>query len=93
VDVNGDKKFAPEHTRGDILILADFSGCGNNATVKVYRWIGRRGPTSESSVFPNTDGNLETKAIGSIVAQNNVTGEPIPVGWNFLTKRVPKEYE
>jgi hypothetical protein len=92
VTENGVRKFAPEHTRGDILVLADFTGGGANATVMVYRWIGGEPVTPGSTVVPNTNGNLETTNIASIVAENNLDGEPIPVGWGFLP-RVPREYE
>ncbi|SHG97722.1 hypothetical protein SAMN05443549_10993 [Flavobacterium fluvii] len=94
VEINGNKIFDPEHSRGDILVLADFTGGGRLGTVKVYRWIGGGDVTDESSsIVPNTNGNLETTNIASIVAENNTAGEPIPEGWDFLSKRVPKLYE
>ena len=93
VEINGNKIFDPEHSRGDILVLADFTGGGRTATVVVYRWIGGGAVTPGSSIVPNTNGNLETTNIASIVAENNIEGESIPAGWGFLEKRVPRLYE
>ena len=93
VEINGNKIFDPEHSRGDILVLADFTGGGRTATVNVYRWIGGGLVTPGSTIVVGSKGNLETTNIASIVAENNIAGEPIPVGWDFLSKRVPKEYE
>src|SRR5829696_5150047 len=34
---DGTQTFAPEHVYGDILVLADFTGGGNDATVSIYK--------------------------------------------------------
>ncbi|WP_284651199.1 hypothetical protein, partial [Flavobacterium terrisoli] len=81
---NAGGDFFPAHAPGDILVLADFTGGGNTATVQVFRWKGS-GPLSPgSSVVPNTNGNLETTNIVGIVAENNASQYPIPTGWSFL---------
>ncbi len=84
VEVNGQRYFAPPHVRGDLLVLADFTGGGRLGTVKVYRWIGGEPVTpGGSTVVPNTNGNLETTNIASIVAENNAGTPNVPTGWNF----------
>ncbi|WP_163411208.1 hypothetical protein [Flavobacterium ajazii] len=85
VEINGSRYFAPPHVRGDLLVLADFTGGGRLGTVKVYRWIGGGAVTPGSSVVPNTDGNLETTNIASIVAENNTGNSTVPAGWNFTS--------
>jgi hypothetical protein len=93
VEVNGNRYFAPAHTRGDLLVLADFTGGGRLGTVKVYRWIGGGVPTPAtgsilaSTVVPNTNGNLETTNIASIVAENNAGTPDVPAGWSFLREQ------
>ncbi len=93
VEVNGNRYFAPAHTRGDLLVLADFTGGGRLGTVKVYRWIGGGVPTAAtgsipaSTVVPNTNGNLETTNIASIVAENNAGTPDVPAGWSFLREQ------
>ena len=83
VEVNGDRYFAPPHARGDLLVLADFTGGGRLGTVKVYRWIGGGATSPGSTVVPNTNGNLETTNVASIVAENNSGTPNVPNGWNF----------
>ena len=85
VEVNGNRYFAPPHTPGDLLVLADFTGGGRLGTVKVYRWITTNITSPGSTVVPNTNGNLETTNIASIVAENNGGATTVPAGWNFLS--------
>src|SRR5260221_34127 len=75
---DGTQDFAPNHAVGDLLILADFTGGGRNANVTVYQWVGTGGNV------PNTGGTLNTTNCSGIVAENNDTIYPIPVGWTFL---------
>ncbi len=76
---DGTRDFAPNHTVGDLLILADFTGGGRLATVTVYRWVG-----DGTGDVPNTNGNLHTTNCSGTVAENNDTAYPIPDGWMFL---------
>jgi len=70
--------FSPPHAVGDLLVLADFTGGGNNATVTVYKWVGTGGNV------PNTNGTLNTiSCVNAIVAENNTAQYPIPTGWTF----------
>src|SRR5829696_4312488 len=71
---DGTQTFAPEHAVGDILVLADFTGGGNTATVSIYKWVGSGGSV------PNTNGTLEyvTACEGVIVAQNNTATYQVP---------------
>jgi hypothetical protein len=73
--------FAPEHTVGDILVLADFTGGGNFGTVTVYKWVGSGGSV------PNTNGTLEyftTCGNGAVVvAENNAGATKVPFEGNF----------
>ena len=85
VEVNGSRYFAPAHARGDLLVLADFTGGGRLGTVKVYRWIGGGSTSIGSTIVPNTNGNLETTSIASIVAENNAGTPNVPSGWNFTS--------
>ena len=87
VTVSGNRYFAPPHVRGDLLVLADFTGGGRIGTVKVYRWIGGGIPTPGSVVVDNTNGNLETTTIASVVAENNSGTPNVPIGWNFLSAK------
>jgi hypothetical protein len=70
--------FSPEHAVGDLLVLADFTGGGANATVVVYRWVGTGGSV------PNANGRLEFTNLQGTVAINNNNKYPIPNGWSFL---------
>nr|MBP8157508.1 hypothetical protein [Flavobacterium sp.] len=70
--------FAPAHAIGDILILADFTGGGSNATVSIYQWVGTGGNV------PNTNGRLNSTNLVGTVAINNAATYDIPVGWTFL---------
>ncbi|MBB1284372.1 hypothetical protein HRH25_08315, partial [Flavisolibacter sp. BT320] len=69
---DGTKNFAPEHSIGDLLILADFTGGGRNATVTVYRWVGTGGNVAGSN------GTLATTNIVGEVAENNSIVYPVP---------------
>ena len=71
--------FAPEKTVGDLLVLADFTGGGRDATVTVLQWVGTGGNYSESDAF-----NLLTTSAG--VAENNNNVYPVPCGWSFIDK-------
>ena len=71
--------FAPAHVVGDLLILADFTGGGNTATVTIYKWVGTGGDV------PNTDGRLSTTNLSGTVAINNSTTYSIPSGWSFVS--------
>ena len=86
-EVNGQKYFTPEHTRGDLLVLADFTGGGRLGTVKVYRWIGGGAVSNGSEIVPNTNGNLETTDVASFVAENNDGTPNVPSGWNFISAK------
>jgi hypothetical protein len=86
-EVNGQKFFTPEHSRGDLLVLSDFTGGGRLGTVKVYRWIGGGALSIGSSIVPNTNGNLETTDIQSFVAENNAGTPNVPSGWNFISAK------
>ena len=84
VDQNGIKNFQPEHVRGDLLVLADFTGGGRLGTVNVYRWVGGGPLTPGSSYVPNSNNNLETTNIPSSVAENNANVYPVPAGWGYV---------
>lgn len=84
-EVNGQRYFTPAHSRGDLLVLSDFTGGGRLGTVKVYRWIGGGVVSDGSEIVPNTDGNLETTDIQSFVAENNEGTPDVPTGWNFIS--------
>lgn len=77
VRTDGTQDFAPEHVVGDLLILADFTGGGRNATVTVLQWVETGGNV------PNTNGTLNTTNIVGIVAENNAGAVPVPAGWVF----------
>jgi hypothetical protein len=77
VRADGVQDFAPEHVIGDLLILADFTGGGRNATVTVLKWVETGGNV------PNTNGTLNTTNIVGIVAENNAGAVAIPTGWIF----------
>jgi hypothetical protein len=68
-------------TRGDILVLADFTGGGRNATVIVLEFVGTGG------TYPNSDNrfNLITN-VAAAVAENNSGTSLVPAGWNFTSK-------
>ncbi|MFN5335237.1 MAG: hypothetical protein ACK5BV_08630, partial [Bacteroidota bacterium] len=68
--------FAPPHVDGDVLVLADFTGGGRNATVSIFQW-----DDSGNGDVPNTNGNLRTTSLTGIVAENNDAQYPIPSGW------------
>ncbi|MEO7266339.1 MAG: hypothetical protein ABIW38_15590, partial [Ferruginibacter sp.] len=89
VVLNGSNTFAPEHVRGDLLVLADFTGGGRNGNVSVYRWVGGEPVTLGSTYVPNSNNNLETTNISGAVAENNATSYPVPCGWDFF----PRNYE
>ncbi|WP_168710275.1 T9SS type A sorting domain-containing protein [Flavobacterium sangjuense] len=92
VDEGGLKNFKPPHVRGDLLVLANFTGGGRLGTVSVYRWVGGEPVTPGSSYVPNTNNNLETTNVASVVAENNATSYPVPAGWGFLP-RTPLNYQ
>ena len=74
---DGTKDFAPPHTVGDLLILADFTNGGTNAIVTSYQWVGTGGNV------PNTNGTLNTFSINAVVAINNAAGFNVPATWLF----------
>jgi PKD repeat protein len=79
VETDGTQDFSPNHAVGDILVLADFTGGGLNATVTVYQWVGTGGNV------PNTNGTLNTTNCTGIVAENNSGAVPVPNGWTFTS--------
>src|SRR4030095_6236017 len=78
IQPDGTHNFAPDHVAGDLLVVADFTGGGRNATVTVYLWVGTGGNV------PNTNGALNTTNCTGIAAQNNDAIFPIPIGWDFF---------
>ncbi|MEJ8816288.1 hypothetical protein, partial [Lacibacter sp. H407] len=79
VTIGGNNIFSPPHVDGDVLVLADFTGGGRNATVVIYQWDG-----DGNGNVPNTNGNLRTTNLVGTVAENNDNQYPIPTGWSFI---------
>ena len=86
VTVGGNNIFSPPHVDGDVLVLADFTGGGRNATVTIYQWYTGANPLPPgTSIVPNTNGNLRTTTLVGTVAENNDGQYSIPTGWSFPT--------
>jgi uncharacterized protein YjdB len=82
--IGGNNIFSPPHVDGDVLVLADFTGGGRNATVVIYQWYSGANPLPPgTSIVPNTNGNLRTSTLVGTVAENNDGQYPIPTGWSF----------
>jgi hypothetical protein len=81
--VNGVNLFTPaKHLPpviGDILVLADFTGGGNNGAITVLEWRGTGGNYAGNAAF-----NLIQ--LGAGVAENNGGPTPVPAGWVFEDK-------
>jgi hypothetical protein len=82
--ISGNNIFSPPHVDGDVLVLADFTGGGRNATVVIYQWYSGANPLPPgTSIVPNTNGNLRTSTLVGTVAENNDGQYAIPTGWSF----------
>ncbi|HLP35369.1 Ig-like domain-containing protein [Lacibacter sp.] len=82
--IGGNNIFSPPHADGDVLVLADFTGGGRNATVLIYQWYSGANPLPPgTSIVPNTNGNLRTSTLQGTVAENNDGQYAIPTGWSF----------
>jgi len=69
--------FSPPHVGtlanpGDILVLADFTGGGNSATVTVYQWVGEGNGTFGSNL------SLIQTTTAAHVAENNIAAVNVP---------------
>ncbi|TWI83952.1 hypothetical protein IQ13_2072, partial [Lacibacter cauensis] len=84
VTVSGNNIFSPPHVDGDVLVLADFTGGGRNATVTIYQWDDDGVAPAGQTIVPNTDNHLRTTSLTGAVAENNTGQFPIPTGWTFL---------
>jgi spore coat protein CotF len=84
VTVSGVNTFSPEKNGlpypGDLLVLADFTGGGNNAAVTVLMW------TPGTGTYPNSDNNFTQVTTGAAVAENNAGPVSVPGCWNFTDK-------
>jgi hypothetical protein len=84
VTVSGVNTFSPEKNGlplpGDLLVLADFTGGGNNADVTVLMW------TPGVGTYPNSDNNFTEVSTGAAVAENNAGPVSVPSCWNFTDK-------
>jgi uncharacterized protein YjdB len=82
--IGGNNIFSPPHVDGDVLVLADFTGGGRDATVVIYQWYSGANPLpAGTSIVPNTNGNLRTSTLVGTVAENNDGQYAIPTGWSF----------
>ncbi|QNA43584.1 T9SS type A sorting domain-containing protein [Lacibacter sediminis] len=84
VTVGGNNIFSPPHVDGDVLVLADFTGGGRNATVTIYQWDDDGVAPAGQTIVPNTNNNLRTTNLVGTVAENNDNQYPIPTGWSFI---------
>jgi hypothetical protein len=69
--------FSPEHAIGDILMLANFTGGGSNATISVFVWVGVGNGTVGSNL------SLMPVSYPAVVAANNTSTYPVPAGWDY----------
>jgi len=71
--------FDPIHGIGDLLVLSDFTGGGDFATVIIYEWVGINGGGDSGP-----DNQLLLRGdISSDVAINNKAAFDIPEGWTY----------
>ncbi len=83
--VNPDTGELAKHRDGDLLILAEFSGGGNIASVKVFQWVGTNPSACVSPGILDNDNTLcDITGLGSFGVTQNGTSNPtqltIPAG-------------
>ncbi|WP_242118998.1 hypothetical protein, partial [Aestuariivivens sediminicola] len=76
-NAGGQNIFSPEHTFGDLLVLADFENGGRQANITILRWVG----PGQGTVGNNLSLEPINVSPTTSIAQNNGGTTPVPAGF------------
>jgi hypothetical protein len=91
VTLNTDGTFSGQHAVGDVLVLANFSNGGSQATIQVLEWVGSGGDQSGGTLrlLLNAENAQCGPGLGGDLACAVTNPAPVASPWSYTPKSGP----